>query len=398
MNYALLLAAGQSTRFSGNKIFAPLWGKPLIEYSLMLCETSSTVDEVFIACKPGDTKEIKILCEKNLTKPWTLVTGGDSRHESVHNIIAVVSRRKSLNSKDFFIVLNAANPLASASEIAQCLAACTTGVFGAAVGRPITATIKKTARGKNKKDARRVIETIDREDLFEMETPQVVRAQEYARTLDRLKKTAKKSPVFTDELSVLEYAKKKTVTVPAHPLNKKITTSVDLALLNGLTASVGIGEDSHALIKAKKPLILAGITVDSRYAFDADSDGDVVLHAVANALSSSMGGSSLGTFATAMCEDGIIDSREYVRAVLKKMHSRNISLRIGHLSLSIEGAHPKIDALAARMRDSLSTLLEVPRERIGITATTGKQHTAYGKGAAVKAVALILLHYAPTLN
>jgi len=81
---------------------------------------------------------------------------------------------------------------------------------------------------------------------------------------------------------------------------------------------VGIGQDSHKLVKAKGKLVLGGVVISEDYYLKADSDGDVIIHALCNALSTAIGGGSLDTWAGEMFRSGVRDSREFLKVILKK--------------------------------------------------------------------------------
>lgn len=147
----------------------------------------------------------------------------------------------------------------------------------------------------------------------------------------------------------------------------------------------GIGQDSHKINKVKdKPLIIGGVEFDCDFSLSANSDGDVVLHALTNAISSITGINILGKIADDMCKSGIDDSKEYVKEALKYMNS-NISIL--HVAISIEGLIPKFSPKLSEMKESISKLLNI--DSIGITATTGEGLTEFGKGNGIFVTVII---------
>lgn len=156
---------------------------------------------------------------------------------------------------------------------------------------------------------------------------------------------------------------------------------------------VAIGQDSHRFADAAsgtkddRKCLLGGVSFDTAPAFDANSDGDVVLHAVTNAVSGITGRNILGAVADRMCRSGITDSREYLKAALADlaaMHYRPV-----HLSVTIEAARPKISPKVEEMRASVGALLGLPAGSVGITATTGEGLTAFGQGLGVSVFAVL---------
>lgn len=138
-----------------------------------------------------------------------------------------------------------------------------------------------------------------------------------------------------------------------------------------------IGQDSHRIENQKtKPLMLGGIEFEEDYSLLANSDGDVILHALTNAVSSATTYNVLGKVADEMCKNGIIDSKKYLEEAMKEMNS----IEIEHVSISIEALKPKFSTRINSMRSKIANLLHIKDDRIGITATTGEGLTEYGKG------------------
>lgn len=138
-----------------------------------------------------------------------------------------------------------------------------------------------------------------------------------------------------------------------------------------------IGQDSHQIEKIKtKPLKLGGIEFKADYSLKANSDGDVVLHAITNAISGATTYNVLGKVADQMCKKGITDSKEYLKEAMKKMED----IKIEHISISIEALRPKFSDKIEEMRSNIANILSISNNKIGITATSGEGLTEYGKG------------------
>lgn len=376
MNIALLLAAGQSERFGADKLLIPLGGRPLFSSALKFLDDSDRVDEIYIAVNDRNKSAITALVKaEGAKKVKGIFLGGSCRFESVKKILEKIYAK--LGKAEYLIIHNAANPLACEEELDRCFKAFAKGISGVGVARKITSTLRKFNGN--------VCETIPRENVWEMETPQVVRAKDY---IAACKECGEKE--FTDDLEVLESVGKKTHLVQVSAINRKITTHEDLEVMNGLFGnfSVGIGEDSHK-IGTKGTLTLGGIKIAGLPATLADSDGDVIIHALINALSSAIGGGSLGTIADKLCAKGIKDSREYLKNILAEVEKHGCE--IYNCSFSLEAARPHIDPLAARLKKSLSRLLNIDDRHIGITATSGQKLTPFGRGEAIKCTAMVLL-------
>lgn len=147
-----------------------------------------------------------------------------------------------------------------------------------------------------------------------------------------------------------------------------------------------IGQDSHKFDTSGtgKPLVLAGVEFDGEAPLEANSDGDVVLHAVIRAISGITTVDVLGPKTKEFLEAGITDSRAYLEEALKDLRGT-----IVHVSISIECSRPRITPKIPEMRDSLSSLLNTDRQNIGITATSGEGLTEAGKGNAISVLAVL---------
>ncbi len=152
----------------------------------------------------------------------------------------------------------------------------------------------------------------------------------------------------------------------------------------GDSTKFAIGQDSHAFEeKFGKPLILGGVVFDDGKCpgMRANSDGDVVLHALTNAVSGITCRNILGSVADKMCQSGITDSKEYLKVALADLEQKN--LEITHVSFTMECLRPKISPKADEMRQSIADILGITPDCVGITATTGEGLTAFGKGEGI---------------
>lgn len=148
---------------------------------------------------------------------------------------------------------------------------------------------------------------------------------------------------------------------------------------------VGIGQDSHRFDfdEKNKKLILGGVIFEGP-AIKANSDGDVVLHAITNAVSGVTCKNILGEISDNMCKSGITDSKEYLKEALKYLQEK-----IVHISITIEGKIPKISPKVEEMRKSIAEVLGINNNQVGITATTGEGLTEFGKGNGISVFVIL---------
>lgn len=149
---------------------------------------------------------------------------------------------------------------------------------------------------------------------------------------------------------------------------------------------VAIGQDSHRIDyeNKNKKLMLGGVEFKEEYSLNGNSDADVVLHAITNAVSGITCKNILGKISDDMCTSGITDSEEYLKEALKYLNEK-----IVHLSISIECKVPKISPKIDDMRKNIARILNISENSIGITATTGEGLTEFGKGNGVSVFAII---------
>lgn len=150
----------------------------------------------------------------------------------------------------------------------------------------------------------------------------------------------------------------------------------------------GIGQDSHRFMSpdSTKPCIIAGITFEDVPGFNANSDGDIVFHAICNAISSLTGVLILGDIADDLClKDGITDSEVYLQEALKTLGKQKIT----HVAVTIEAKRPKFKPHLNEMRKNIARVLHLDVSQVGITATTGEGLTDFGCGDGAQAFAVV---------
>ncbi len=152
---------------------------------------------------------------------------------------------------------------------------------------------------------------------------------------------------------------------------------------------VGIGQDSHRIQEpaAGKALVLGGVTLQEPYALEGNSDSDVILHAITNAVSGVTGRPILGPVADKMCKAGTADSAAYLQKALEDLDG--MAYRLTHVSVTIECQRPKILPVLSAITARVADLTGLGPEDVGITATSGEGLTDFGKGLGIQAFAIV---------
>lgn len=141
----------------------------------------------------------------------------------------------------------------------------------------------------------------------------------------------------------------------------------------------GIGQDSHRFLgeDSSKPCIIGGLIFEDVPGLDADSDGDVIFHAICNAITSLCGVPILGGIARDLCrKDGITDSQVYLEKALQALGKQ----KIVHVALTIEGKRPHFEEKIEALRKKIAQVLAIRFDQVGMTATSGDGLTDFGCG------------------
>lgn len=149
-----------------------------------------------------------------------------------------------------------------------------------------------------------------------------------------------------------------------------------------------IGQDSHRFGEScgETLIRLGGIDIPFDKPLVANSDGDVVYHAITNAISGFTGVNILGGEADKIClEQGIKDSSVYLKKALEYMKDG----RIIHCSVTIECLRPKLMPHIPDMKKSIADILGIPDSSVGITATTGEGLTGFGRGEGIQVFCIL---------
>jgi 2-C-methyl-D-erythritol 4-phosphate cytidylyltransferase len=226
MAVALIVAAGSGERLGAGrpKALIELGGRAMLGWSLDALSRTASVERIVVAMPPGaiiDGGEQEI--------HFDVVEGGSSRSESVRLALAAAG------DGDPVLVHDAARPLltpALAEAVISALDA-DPGADAAIAATAVTDTIKRAGR-----EGGAVRETLDRGELWSVQTPQVFRRAALERALDADAGTLARA---TDDAWLIERAGGRVIVVPSPPENIKVTRPVDLRLAALLLAERGAG-------------------------------------------------------------------------------------------------------------------------------------------------------------
>ncbi|OGK63082.1 2-C-methyl-D-erythritol 2,4-cyclodiphosphate synthase [Candidatus Roizmanbacteria bacterium RIFOXYB2_FULL_38_10] len=155
---------------------------------------------------------------------------------------------------------------------------------------------------------------------------------------------------------------------------------------------VGIGQDSHKIqkhTKSKKPLILGGVIIDKNIEVKADSDGDILIHSLCNAINTALGLGSFDIYAGPLCRSGVTDSKEYLLIASNKI--KQAGYLISNISIMIEAGYPRLETYRKKIVASLSAILHLDKNSIGIASTSGDGLTSFAKGKGIQCFSIVSL-------
>jgi 2-C-methyl-D-erythritol 4-phosphate cytidylyltransferase len=216
----ILVGAGESRRMEGiDKVFTPLQGRPLLDYSFgVLASVPEVAAGVIVLSEHGFSQGQEVLTVRGWAVGWNICIGGARRQDSVRLGL------EKLGNVEWVIIHDAARPCVDQDMVYRGLeAAKETGAAVAAV--PVTDTIKVVDQDS------RVVETLDRSTLWSIQTPQVFRR-------DLLEASfASNNEDATDEATLLERMGYTVRVFQGNYGNIKVTTPQDLAMAEAILAS-----------------------------------------------------------------------------------------------------------------------------------------------------------------
>jgi len=374
---AILLAWWNWTRFWQDKNKVLLWWKPVFLYSIEKFNQHPEINEIIIVCKKSDISEYTNLT-KELTKVKKIIKWWTERQFSVQNWIKEVSW-------EITLIHNCANPLVTTKEISDVIQA-TKEFWAWVVWSKAINTLKQIDINWH------IIKTIPRADIYEVQTPQWVQTKIFKKLISKYK-----NEVFTDDVSFFEKEKLTVKIVPASKQNFKITYPEDLKTAESFLKTqiiIWVWHDSHRFDPKKidkTTIKIWWIPIPHNQNFEANSDWDVLIHTICNAIWTAIWKWSLSIYSDKMCKSGITDSTEYLKYIFQQM--KKLWYKIGNISCSIEAQKPKLEKHIPAIKKNLSKLLECSTIQIWIACTSGEWLSDFWKWLWMQCFANIILVY-----
>jgi 2-C-methyl-D-erythritol 4-phosphate cytidylyltransferase/2-C-methyl-D-erythritol 2,4-cyclodiphosphate synthase len=237
---------------------------------------------------------------------------------------------------------------------------------GIILGRFAVPTVKRLA-----KDRTEILETLERRELFEAETPQLIKKSVLLRAYQTLGRRALGA---TDESSLVERIGGRMAVLAHSGNNVKVTTPEDLDLVNHClrpkdgVRRFGLGFDSHKLVRGR-PFFLGGVRIRSPFGPLGHSDGDPLLHAVIDGV--------LGALALGDIGDWFPDSSRKNRGISSavmaeqiRAAARNLGWGVSQIDATVLLDQPKLGGFKEKIKDRLARIFHMVPSSVSVKAKT----------------------------
>ena len=301
-----------------------------------------------------------------------IVNGGNSRAQSVLNAL------NNVQTEDYTYVIthDAARPNILEEDIVNIYEKISSSETDCSIFYiPIVDSIKHEDHS-----------TLDKSEYYLVQTPQI---SNFSKLRSSLASLLEEGIDIPDESFAMERKGFSISRLKGRSSNIKITHIEDLHLLEKFSTRAGTGFDLHTY-KDGKGFLIGGYFLKCGYEIEAHSDGDVLLHSIADSI---LGASALGDigifFSDTDESNKDLDSIKIINFCLKKI--KELNLEIYNIDATIICESPKISPHRDAIIESLSRILQISKSKIGLKATTSEKIGIIGKNKAIAVQSLVNL-------
>ena len=360
-NYFVILAAGKSRRFN-NKIAKQYFNyksKEIIDHSIEKSINSNLFNKIIVV-----TNNLARLRKKKYPKLIEMIKGGKERSDSSLKALKYLRKYKPKN----VFIHDAARPNFSVNllkKIAKNLR------NNKAVVPVVTSKDSIKYKVKNQ------VFNLRRKNSLLTQTPQAFRFKELFDI------AIKEKSKVNDEAAIFLNQNLKVKFIQGENSNNKITYLEDLKINKTF---YGLGFDIHRLVKNKK-LFLGGVKIPFHSGLKGHSDGDVILHAITDAILGAMGRMDIGTYFPNTEKYKNIRSAKMLKPVIKKLYKSNFS--INNLDINLICEQPKVSKYRTRIVNSISKITDLKKDLINLKGKTVEKLGLIGKEKAIACEVII---------
>ena len=360
-NYFIILAAGSGKRFNTRKPKQYFFykNKEIFDHSLEKAINSKLFKKIVLVI--DNPKKIKKKYPKNIL----IIKGGKERSDSSLIGLKKIKRYKPLN----VLIHDAARPNFSIKLLKNLIINLKNNIAVIPV-----VTSKDSIKYKIKNE----LYNLNKKNAFLAQTPQAFKYK----NIYNLAKTQNK--IISDEASFFIENNIKIKFIKGEVQNNKITYFEDIKETKNY---VGIGFDIHKLIK-NKPLYLGGIKIPFHSGLQGHSDGDVILHAIIDALLGAMRKKDIGTYYPSNKNKfKNIRSKKMLKPILDNLHNKEFL--INNLDINLICEKPKVSKFRHRIINSIANLINLNKEKINLKGKTVEKLGLIGKEKAIACEVII---------
>ena len=365
----IVCSAGKGLRagFSKNKLLVPFQGETVL-FKTLSAFNFPEINEIIVTSSAEDLTEITEIC--NRFPRTRAVLGGETRSQSVYNALQDVT-------SDIVLIHDGARPFVTQTLIKGCIQSVK------AYGSGICALpcVDTTAVCKNGK----IVDVPDRSTLYQIQTPQGFFTENIL-TAYKLA-FANEEKEFTDDSAVFKRYCALPTLCDGDAKNIKLTRKSDFEQ----TVFVGFGVDTHAFGKAQDYIVLGGVKIPSLTGLIAHSDGDVLCHAVMDAILSACGLKDIGHYFPDTDEQwkdaNSINMLSRVCAL-----ARENGYTVHNVSVAVHAERPRLAKYIDDIKNNLAGILGIDPVYVGVGAGTNEGLGYVGEGKGITVYAYVSMH------
>ena len=376
----VIVAAGSGSRLgsSSPKAFVTIGGVSMLQRCVDNVAMWSDHARLVIVAPPGWENQARDIAAASGVEA-TVVAGGDTRTQSVRAGLASIDEET-----EYVLIHDAARALMPTEVFDRVLGALQAGAKGVIPCLPVVDTLVSVDHQTSATS-----EGVDRSVLGAVQTPQGFHASSLKEAYEA------QSADFTDDAAVLRATGHEVKSVVGDSRGFKITYPEDLEraqliVLGGATVRVGVATDVHQF-DASAPLWLGGLEWPGETGLSGHSDGDVVIHALVDALLQAAGLGDLGThFGTSRPEFAGARSSVFLDHTLELLAAAGYQVEFA--GVQVIGNRPKLGPRREEAERHLSALLGAP---VALSATTTDGLGLTGRGEGLAAIATAVIRHTP---
>jgi len=364
-NYFVILAAGKSKRFHKKipKQFYKYKNKEIIEHSIEKSVNSKLFKKIVVV-----SNNLNRFKKKKYSKIVKIIKGGKERSDSSLIGLKYIKKFKPTN----VLIHDAARPNFSVKLLKNL-------IYKLKKNRAVIPYIYSNDSIKYK--SKNQLFNLSRDKALLTQTPQAFKFK------DLYNLSSKQITKVNDEASLFIEKNYKIAFIKGETKNYKITYFDDVELNK---VSFGIGFDIHRLVKNKK-LYLGGIKIPFHSGLQGHSDGDVILHAIIDAILGAIKKKDIGTyFPSDKNKFKNIRSPKMLKPILDNLYKNNFL--INNLDINLICQKPKVSTYRNRIVNSLSNVLNLDRNKINLKGKTVEKLGLIGKEKAIACEVLISIN------